>query len=172
MSQAPDVTAATKAAAAHELDEGLRMIDHCVGQLADEQLWWRPAPSMNSTANLILHLCGNVGQWLAAGLGGAEDTRDRPREFTERGPIGKAELLSRLHTAVEQAKAAIAAASDEDLTRRRQIQRFEVTGIGAVFHSVAHFKGHVQEIVHLTRMQLGDDYQFDFVPTSSSPDTR
>ena len=61
-------------------------------------------------------------------------------------------------------KGAIANASTADLVGRRRIQGFDVTGIGAVFHSVAHFRGHVQEIVHLTRSQLGDAYQFDFVP--------
>jgi hypothetical protein len=31
-----------------------------------------------------------------------------------------------------------------------------MTGVAAVFDSVPHFRGHTQEIVHMTRLQLGD----------------
>jgi hypothetical protein len=42
-------------AARHSLSEGMRKIEHCVGQLSDEQVWWRPREGMNSIANLLLH---------------------------------------------------------------------------------------------------------------------
>ncbi|MGD1275721.1 MAG: hypothetical protein ABR964_00685 [Tepidisphaeraceae bacterium] len=29
---------------------------------------------------------------------------------------------------------------------------------------MSHFNGHTQEIIHLTRVQLGDRYKFDFIP--------
>jgi Protein of unknown function (DUF1572) len=64
-------------------------IKHCLGQLTDEQIWWRSHPSLNSIGNLILHLCGNVRQWIVAGLGSAADSRNRSAEFSERGPISK-----------------------------------------------------------------------------------
>ena len=60
------------------MSSALAKIKHCLGQLTDEQVWWRSHPSLNSIGNLILHLCGNVGQWIVAGLGGAADSRDRP----------------------------------------------------------------------------------------------
>ena len=164
---AQDIAAATTNAAADELDDAVKKIAHCVNQLSDEQVWWRPAASMNSIANLILHLCGNIRQWITAGVGGVEDTRIRPQEFSERGPIEKDELLRRLDTTVTEAKAAIVNASAANLVDRRRIQGFDVTGLAAMFHSVAHFRGHTQEIVHLTRSQLGDDYKFDFVPTTT-----
>lgn len=160
MDQTQDITTATKNAAIDELGDAVEKIAHCLGQLTGEQVWWRPSPSMNSIANLILH----VRQWITAGVGGADDIRNRPLEFSEQGPIEKDELLRRLKAIVEEAKSAIANASTAYLVDRRRIQGFDVTGIGAVFHSVAHFRGHVQEIVHLTRTQLGDAYQFDFVP--------
>jgi hypothetical protein len=164
MHRPQDITTATKDAAIDELDDAVEKIAHCLGQLTSEQVWWRPSPSMNSIANLILHLCGNVRQWITAGVGGAKDVRNRPLEFSEQGPIETDELLRRLKVTVAEAKSAIANASTADLVDRRQIQGFEVTGIGAVIYSVAHFRGHVQEIVHLTRSQLGDAYRFDFVP--------
>lgn len=85
---------------------------------------------------------------------------------TEQGPIDKHELLRRLTVTVVEAKRALAKASPENLLEHLHIQAFDVTGLGAVFHSVAHLRGHAQEIVHMTRCQLGDDYEFAFVPTT------
>lgn len=166
MDQTQDITTATKHAAIDELNDAIEKIAHCLDQLTSEQIWWRPSPSMNSIGNLILHLCGNVRQWITAGVGGAKDIRNRPLEFSERGPLETSELWQRLGATIEEAKSAIANASTAGLVDRRRIQGFDVTGIGAIFHSVAHFRGHVQEIIHLTRSQLGDAYQFDFVPTT------
>jgi hypothetical protein len=79
---ADELAAAVGTEAANELTSALGKIKHCLGQLSDEQVWWRPRPSLNSIGNLILHLCGNVRQWIVGGLGGAADSRDRPAEFS------------------------------------------------------------------------------------------
>ena len=151
-------------AACGELQAAMRKIRHCLDQLTDEQVWWRPADDMNAIGNLLLHLFGNVRQWIVAGVGGAADTRRRWEEFQERSPIPKAELLARLEATVAEAVAAIQSLSAEELGRPRRIQSHNRTAAEAVFHSIAHFWGHTQEIVQMTRRQLGEAYQFDFVP--------
>ena len=161
------LSAAVGREASAELAGALRKIEHCVAQLSDEQLWWRSSPSMNSIGNLMLHLCGNVGQWIVAGLSGSEDTRRRQQEFDEQGPIPKADLLRQINDTVQAASDVLGTLSEETLLATRRIQGFDVTGLQAIFESVAHFRGHTQEIVHLTRMQLGDQYQFAFVPQSA-----
>jgi uncharacterized damage-inducible protein DinB len=150
--------------AANELSNALERIKHCVDQLRDEQVWWRADKSFNSIANLILHLCGNVRQWIVAGLGGATDVRDRPAEFAARTPIPKAELLRKLDTVVTDASAALGNLTAQELMRTRRIQGSDVTGLAAIFSSVPHFCGHTQEIIHLTRLQLGNAYQFAWTP--------
>src|SRR5262245_5690826 len=150
--------------AAHEMDKALSRMKHCLAQLTDEQIWHRTYPSLNSIGNLILHLCGNVRQWIVAGLGGAADVRDRPAEFTERGPIPKAELLRRLDEVVAEAQAVLRRMTAAEFLRVRCIQTYEVTGLGALFDSVPHFRGHTQEIVGMTRALLGDAYQFQWQP--------
>ena len=82
--------------ACEELDTALRLINHCVNQLTDDQLWWRPSESMNSTANLLLHLCGNLRQWIVSGAGGTADGRERQKEFDARSSAPKTELRARL----------------------------------------------------------------------------
>src|ERR1051325_5922726 len=86
------------ASAKAELAEGMNKLEHCVAQLTDEQLWWRPRPEMNSIANLMLHLSGNLRQWIIAGAGGANDVRNRPAEFTDRSNRSKDEILRILRT--------------------------------------------------------------------------
>lgn len=161
---ANDIAGTVVKEACDELDDAVRKIGHCLKQLNDDQVWWRPAASMNSIGNLILHVCGNLGQWIVSGVGGTADKRDRPKEFSERGPIAKDELLRRLDESVAEAKTVLANASTTALLKRLRIQSFDVTGIGAIFHSLSHFRGHTQEIVHMTRCQLGEDYEFAFVP--------
>jgi hypothetical protein len=163
---ADELAVAVGAAAAHELDSALDRIKHCTGQLNDEQMWWRPSPSLNSVGNLLLHLCGNLRQWVAAGLGGAADNRDRPAEFAERGPIPRDDLVRRLDAGVREAKGVLGRLTARQLLEARRIQGFDVTGLAALFDSVPHFRGHTQEIVHLTRMQLGDAYRFAWTPTT------
>ena len=149
-----------------ELHHALSKIRHCLDQLDESQVWWRPEPGMNSIGNLILHLSGNLRQWIVSGIGGARDVRDRSSEFAEQGPIAKSQLIESLETAVGDAVTALRATTADELLRSRRIQGFEVTGIGAIFHSVPHFRGHTQEIIHLTRRQLGDKYRFDFIPAT------
>lgn len=160
-----ELSAAVAAAASQELTKALDRIKHCLGQLTDEQVWQREAESMNSIGNLILHLCGNVRQWIVAGIGGEKDARQRPKEFSERCPISKTELTRRLDEVVAKAHQALQKASDSDLMRSRLVQGFNVTGLEAIFDSVPHFQGHTQEIIHMTRSILGDAYKFAWMPS-------
>ncbi len=166
MITADDLATAVGAEAAKELDNALARIKHCLGQLTDEQVWWRAGPSLNSVGNLVLHLCGNLRQWIVAGLGGAADGRDRPAEFSERGPIPRDELLRQLQAVVDEAKAVLTRQTARQLLEARRIQGFDVTGLAAIFDSVPHFRGHTQEIVGMTRLQLGDAYRFAWAPST------
>lgn len=152
--------------ASQELKKALERMEHCLDQLTDEQVWNRQSDSMNSIGNLILHLCGNLRQWIVAGLGGARDVRDRPKEFAERGPIPRTELLQRLKAVVADAQLALEQASAQDLLQPRRIQGFDVTGLEAIFDSIPHFRGHTQEIIHMTRCLLGDAYRFAWTPST------
>lgn len=121
---------------------------------------------MNSVGNLLLHLGGNLRQWIVSGVGGVADARDRPAEFAERGPIPGQELIRRLDATVAEADAALAALDGSRLLEPRRIQGFDETVLSAIWRSLEHLSGHAQEIVCITRVQLGERYRFAWAPTA------
>ncbi|MEM6333584.1 MAG: DUF1572 family protein [Planctomycetota bacterium] len=152
----------TRAEAVFTLGYSRDRMLHALGQLSDEQVWWRPHLEMNAAGNVVLHVCGNLRQWVVvgAGRGGVGDERDRPSEFAARGGHGGDALAEMLRGAVGEAIAAIEKIDEAELLAARRVQMTEVTGLGAVWHSVAHLEGHAQEMIYLVRLQLGAAYRF------------
>jgi hypothetical protein len=139
-------------------------ISHCINQLSESDLTWRPFEQANSVTNIILHLCGNLRQWVIHGAGEAPDVRNRPGEFSDRSIIAGPELIGRLCQTIHECDATIARLSADDLTQPRTIQGFQTNKLAAIFDSVAHLQGHTQEIIYITRLRLGDRYKFKWVP--------
>lgn len=148
------------------LDESLVKIFHCLDQLSDQQIWWRPEESLNSIGNLILHICGNLEQWAISGVGGQPDTRDRQSEFDQREMIERQALVSLLNNVTSNARSVIDQMTPSQWTEQLVVQGFSVTRMGAITHTCSHFLGHTHQIILLTRMQLGDHYQFQWAPGS------
>jgi hypothetical protein len=150
----------TGRALADELREAFGRVEHCLGQLTDEQAWGRPRADLNSVGNLVLHLAGNVRQLIVGEVGGGPTDRDRQAEFDERGPVPRAELLARLRAAVDAAAAVLTGQTAAGWARRCAFRGQPATALGLAVRSVAHFRGHAQEVIHLTRSALGDAYRF------------
>ena len=132
----------------------------CVESLSDEQVWWRPNEASNSIGNLLLHLNGNVHQWLIASFDQAHEKRDRPAEFAQRDVIPRDALLDKLGATVQQASAVIARLTEADLLATLNIQGYTVTGLEAVYHVVEHFGMHYGQIVYITKQVRGEDLGF------------
>lgn len=135
-------------------DESLPRILKCLEQLDDAQIWWRPNPSSNSIGNLVLHLCGNVTQWIYAGLGGHQDTRKRQQEFDQQHGIERHELIGLLEATMEKIKPVILQVTTDDLLRKRPVQTFEETGLTILIHVTEHFSYHTGQIAYISKMLL------------------
>jgi|SRR5919108_5789176 uncharacterized damage-inducible protein DinB len=131
-------------------------IERCLERLSDEEIWWRAHPESNSVGNLMLHLAGNIRQWVISGLGGASDRRQRQQEFDARGPIPRAELLTGLQRTIEEADVVLASVSPRRLAERRRIQGCDVTVMEAIYHVVEHCSMHTGQIILLTKLRTGD----------------
>jgi|NGEPerStandDraft_6_1074524.scaffolds.fasta_scaffold17990_3 uncharacterized damage-inducible protein DinB len=146
------------------LSEYLRKIEHCVGLLTPAEVWWRPNARCNSVGNLLLHLSGNLSQWVLAGLGGAEYERRRREEFAAAEGGDAAALVARLHDVVTACQAVAARLSDDDLTRVHTIQGITRTGAGVLLHAVEHMAYHTGQIVFVAKQLAGERAQIEFYP--------
>ncbi len=133
------------------LGESLPRLRKCLGLLSPEEIWRRPNGNTPGVGNLVLHLCGNVRQWIVSGLGGAEDARDRPGEFSARGPLPTEELLGRLERTLAEADRTLRGLDPGTLLRKRTVQGFEETGLSILVHVVEHFSYHVGQVTRVVK---------------------
>lgn len=145
---------------ANKLQELAPRIETCLGRLSEEQVWARGQENENAVGNLVLHLCGNVRQWIISSIGGEPDRRQRDGEFAARGGTSKQQLLERLHTTVEEAVSVIRALPAERLPERRVIQGYEGSVLEAIYHVVEHFSMHTGQIIFATKMLTSADLGF------------
>lgn len=124
------------------IDSYLPRIEKAVEGLPLENVWWRANADSNSIGNLILHLNGNVHQWIVSGLGGAPDVRERQREFDANTGMDATELLRRLRVTVDAADRVLANIDPATLLEPRRIQSYDVTVMRAIYAVVEHFSMH------------------------------
>ena len=132
----------------------------CVEPLTDEQVWWRPNEASNSIGNLILHLNGNVGQWMVASFNKLEDTRDRPAEFDAEEALSKSALLDKLSATMQETSTVLERLTEADLLARYEIQEHHVSGLDAVYQVVEHFGLHYGQILYISKILGGKDLGF------------
>lgn len=146
--------------AIYRMNESTRMIKKTFEELSESDIWQKPNNSSNSIGNLILHLCGNIGQYIIASLGENPDTRERDLEFSTSDGLAKAELLEKLIKTVETAKATIENATTEQFLKKRMVQGFDFSGIGVVIHAVEHYSYHTGQIAFWTKILKDKDLGF------------
>lgn len=141
-------------------DDYLPKIERCLEQLSDEEVWWRPNEASNSIGNLLLHLSGNIRQWIVSGAGGAPDVRRRQEEFDASEVVPAAVLLARLKETLREVDEVLARLDPAVLGERRVIQGHERTVMEAVYHGVEHFGMHTGQILYVTKLFRASDLRF------------
>jgi uncharacterized damage-inducible protein DinB len=135
-------------------------IRHCVDALPSADTWSRPNETSNSVGNLLVHLAGNVTEWILGGVGGQTISRYRAGEFAQKEGRDASKLLRDLEIVLGKADAVLAKLDAEDLDRSIVIQARETTILGAVYHVVEHFAMHTGQIVLLTKIYAPDKIHF------------
>ena len=105
---------------------------HCVNALPRSVVWARPNHASNSVGNLLVHLTGNVTEWILGGVGGREFTRNRAGEFVRKEGEEASVLLDKLEAVLREADSVLAGLSEKDLERSIVIQGRETTVLAAV----------------------------------------
>jgi uncharacterized damage-inducible protein DinB len=136
------------------LADYLSKLERCLDALDEESVWWRANPESNSIGNLMLHLDGSTRMWVLGVAAGQRVVRDRDAEFSERGPLAKAQLLARLRATMAEVDGALGRMDESALMQRRESSaRGEVTALWAVLHAVEHFAMHTGQIILITKLR-------------------
>jgi uncharacterized damage-inducible protein DinB len=145
---------------AEKLRQSQDRIQHCLERLSQDEIWWRGSDESNAIGNLVLHLCGNVRQWIITSIGGSPDTRDRDSEFAARGQVDAATLSSRLAATVDEAVKVIENVSPQRLTEHVRVQGYDKSILEAIYHVVEHFSLHTGQIIYATKLLRKEDLGF------------
>jgi uncharacterized damage-inducible protein DinB len=135
-------------------------IRHCIEALPGDAIWQRPNAESNSIGNLLVHLSGNVTEWILGGVGNQTISRNRAGEFARKDGAEGARLLADLETVLQKADKVLAGLGDHDLVRSLTIQGRDTTVLGAVYHVVEHFAMHTGQIVLLTKLHAPGAIRF------------
>lgn len=146
--------------AVHRMQENTPRIAKCLDLLTEEEVWQKPNPQLNSVANLMLHLCGNITQYIISSIGHEPDNRTRDAEFAATGGYTKAQLQEKLTTTVNRACEVITSAPTEELMRTRIVQGYSYTGVGNIIHVTEHYSYHTGQIAFWTKLIKDKDLGF------------
>lgn len=146
--------------ALYRMDESTRMIKTSMESINDAEVWQKPNDSLNSIGNLILHICGNMTQYIISSLGEMEDERNRDGEFQTKGGLNKEELIKKLERTVDTSKRVIFDAKPEQLVKIRSVQGFSFSGVGVIMHAVEHLSYHTGQIAFWVKLLRNKDLGF------------
>jgi uncharacterized damage-inducible protein DinB len=147
--------------AGRRLEMSERDILRCVEMLTEEQMWRRGGEHENSVANLLLHLAGNVRQWILHGIDGQPDVRERDEEFSLEPTVTAAEARALFVETLAESRRVIAGVSAERLLEVIDPQPTgtwrHLTVLEAIFQVVGHVQLHAGQIMVLTKQMAAKD---------------
>ena len=141
-------------------EDFLPKLKYCVEDMSDADVWWRPNEQSNSVGNLVLHLCGNLRQWILSSIGGEQFVRNRDAEFDERRPRPKAELIAAIEETVNKVDGVFGSLTGDGLLERFPVQTYSTSRLQAIYHVVEHFSYHLGQILYIYKLRTGRDPGF------------
>lgn len=122
----------------------------------DGSLWTKPPGISNSIGNLVLHLEGNLREYIGRQLGGVPYTRQREREFSQSG-LTLEDLRARVEPLATLIPDIVARLSDADLNRLYPEEPFNSPiSTGQFLISLnSHINYHLGQVDYLRRILTG-----------------
>lgn len=135
-------------------DECFPRIEQCLGMLSEEQIWLQPNKNSNSVATIIIHICGNVRQYIMHGVAQLEDTRTRDAEFKVLGHMEGVALTQMINKLKAEVQPVIQNISESEILQIRRVQCFDLSVMSILIHVTEHMSYHVGQITYITKMLL------------------
>ena len=124
----------------------------------DEEMIWRTVPGVtNSAGNLVLHIEGNLREYVGRQLGDLQFKRNREVEFTAKR-ISREELVSRIEELRRSIPRIIASVSQEEMdSEYPEVVLEKALSVGAfLIHLYGHLNWHLGQVDYLRRTLSGN----------------
>jgi uncharacterized damage-inducible protein DinB len=144
----------------YRINENTTRVIKCLQEIEETEIWQRPNENSNSLGNIILHLCGNIRQYIISSLNETEDIRVRDKEFSIKEGFRKKELIAKLKNIVDEAINIIEKADDKSLIKIYSVQGFNLSGIGIIVHVTEHYSYHTGQIAFWVKLLKNKDLGF------------
>lgn len=149
----PELSSVVASTLASYYEEVRDKVHTLVAPISTEQLWTRPYPYGNSIGHLLLHLTGNLNNYIGAQIAKTGYVRNRPLEFTDATKHPKEQVLANFDAAIAMVVATIRKQSGEDWsapysdpTEPRTNTRF-----ACFMRMAAHAYHHTGQIIYLVK---------------------
>lgn len=142
------------------IEENTQRIAKCLEEIDEIDIWKSPNENSNSIGNILLHLCGNIRQYVISALGETKDRRERDKEFSTKTGYTKTELLNKLTNTIAEAKGIIKNINESRLMKIYAVQGFNLSGIGIIIHVTEHYSYHTGQIAFWIKQLKNIDLGF------------
>lgn len=147
-------------ASIYRVNESMKRVAKCLNEIDEIELWKRPNEHSNSIGNIVLHLCGNIRQYIISSLGGVEDNRERDKEFSANETFKKRELLIKLQHTTTEAIGVMESLDEATLMKQYHVQGFHLSGIAIIIHVTEHYSYHTGQIAFWVKLLKNTDLGF------------
>jgi uncharacterized damage-inducible protein DinB len=136
----------------HEYQDLAKAVHRWVDPLTTEQIWTNPFGFGNTIGHLLLHLTGNLSNYVGAEIARTGYVRNRPLEFSDDARRAKEDVLRAFDEAVATVVATIETQSEQDwcapyaAAGHDAADRFSI-----VMHCATHLNHHLGQIIVLAR---------------------
>jgi DinB superfamily len=130
-----------------------RLIQELQAFPSDESLWQHAPGVKNSAGNLVLHLEGNLREFVGRQLGQVSYSRRRDLEFALSG-LSRDDLVGRMEHVRELVAKVVAQLSDSDLsaTHPERVLEIDCSSHDFLVHLLGHLNFHLGQIDYLRRI--------------------
>lgn len=147
-----DLKAVVAEGLAHEYEDLRKAVHKWVDPLSTEQIWTNPFAFGNTVGHLLLHLTGNLSNYVGAEIARTGYVRNRPLEFADDARRTKEDVLGAFDAAVDMVVATVRAQSAEDwCTPYTAAGHDAADRFSIVMHCATHLNHHLGQIIVLAR---------------------
>jgi hypothetical protein len=163
--------------ATHYIDEARRQLrgqkrlaEGAISQLKDEELFATLDPESNSVAILVKHMAGNMRSRFIDFLtsDGEKPNRLRDQEFELTATTSRADVIRWWEDGWAQVFAALDSLKPEDVMHTVTIRSEPHTVLQAVNRQIAHYSGHVGQIIFLAKHLRANEWNTLSIPRGKS----